>query len=483
MLMRGVFIAGLFAGAMNLSAWADVIEIQLPLVRSSRPIMIQGEIKYNQGGSVTFTHPKLGVLYLDPENVINKYKAKTPRQIFALDLQKAKKTGKADEVMKAAIWALHKGLLKEFYDSLGDVLKLDPQHKEAQRVLRLREEVFNKPVTADVTAQESYMRKKVRNSNMKVELSNHFMLLHDTPDRLPEGDLRKVVRAKSRVQLLEQVYETFLLKFYAQGVELEIPKERLMVVLFNDHKNYLTFATSLDPELQGASGFYMPTVNMAFFFDHGTIDPELKSVMKKLKEEKKEAIRNKDKDLVRLVNALDFLVTVDSENSDISVVSHECTHQMAANTGLFPRQVMIPAWVHEGLATYFEAPGDATWAGIGAVNEERIEFYRVLANQRDISNIDFIVGDKIFKHAANLGATLHGYAQAWALTHFLVENHFDKLMIYYRRIGEFPPDTMLAPDVLIEVFHDVFKEEMGQLESDWRIYMGQMQTDMEKIKG
>ena len=101
---------------------------------------------------------------------------------------------------------------------------------------------------------------------------------------------------------------------------------------------------------------------------------------------------------------------------------------MAGNTGLLPRHVRIPSWVHEGLATYFETPNGAMWSGIGAVNESRLSLYRALERDREHSNIGFIVGDQIFDYAGSLGAKLHGYGQAWALTHFLMEKHFDKFI-------------------------------------------------------
>ena len=41
-----------------------------------------------------------------------------------------------------------------------------------------------------------------------------------------------------------------------------------------------------------------------------------------------------------------MLVEIERENSDIEVVSHETTHQMAGNTGLLPRNVLIPSWTH-----------------------------------------------------------------------------------------------------------------------------------------
>jgi hypothetical protein len=187
------------------------------------------------------------------------------------------------------------------------------------------------------------------------------------------------------------------------------------------------------------------------------------------------------KDIVRLAESLKLLVVIEQESLDVEVVSHEATHQLAANTGLFPRHVRVPSWVHEGLAAYFESPNDGAWSGIGAVNRERLTYYRALANDREHSNIDFIVGDQIFDYAGSIGATLHGYGQAWALTHFLIERHFDEFIAYYKQLGEMPPDINLSPELLTTLFNRTFGEDRRALDSEWRGYMNQLRTDIELI--
>ena len=104
-------------------------------------------------------------------------------------------------------------------------------------------------------------------------------------------------------------------------------------------------------------------------------------------------------ELIRFARTLELLTQVAEEASDIEVVSHETTHQLAGSTGLLPRDVRVPQSAHEGLAAYFESPNDAAWAGIGAVNEERLGWYRALASDREHSNIDFTVSDQIFDYA------------------------------------------------------------------------------------
>jgi hypothetical protein len=478
------FIAVVSAWALGVgwggAARADLIEVQIP--QTPLGMMIQGEVTYNSGGSVTYRH-RLGTLTFDKGDIIKVHKARTPKWICNRDLEKARQKKDAAAIYEVALYALHRGLLPEFWTAVEEVLKIDPNHA-CKELKQFKADVIDKPVTADRAAQESYIKKIVRNANMRIEVSNHFLLLHDTPAKVsPDEKWQKKPRAQGRLELLEQVYETFLLKFKSMGVQMEIPQERLMVVLFNEYKSYLAFATSLDPSLQSASGFFDPKVNVSFFFDHGTRSEGAKEIRKLLPGLRSQAIKDRDGQYVRRLNAIEFLLAIDQENSDITVVSHECTHQMAANTGLLPRHVMIPSWVHEGLATYFEAPGDATWAGIGAANEERLTFYRALENDREHSNIDFIVGDKIFDHAASIATILHGYAQAWALTHFLVERHPQELVKFYRRLGEFPPDTSLSPEILVEVFNECFGDRRVELDSEWRLYMSNIKTETERILG
>ena len=376
---------------------------------------------------------------------------------------------------------MKKRLLKEFYTGVKKTLEINPRHEASLNVERLKEQM-DKPLP-DSAALEAELKKLIKNNKMKIARSPHFILLHDTPEKKIEG--RKRNRSEERLALLEQVYESFLLLFHAQDVELDIPRERMKVVLFNDHKDYLDFATGLSPTLASASGFWDPAMNVSFFYDHGS-DEQFAAMERLQKELQKMADAAKrartGKEGIRFVNTLGLLLDVAQENADIEVVSHEATHQMAGNTGLFPRHVMIPSWAHEGLATYFESPGDATWSGIGAVNEQRLEWYRMLESDREHSNIDFIVGDQIFDFALTHGGKLHGYGQAWAITHFLLENHLKEFIAYYRMLGELPPDIALSPELLTQIFDKAFGTDRKSLDAEWRSYMRTLKTDLQRLE-
>lgn len=461
-------------------ARADFVAYRVPRL-PGLVALLEGKVIVNPGRTVTLQH-RLGKIYMSRDDIEKIYNVDDFAVLFGRKLSKAKD---AEAAMEAARWALKHGLLTQFYIGVEKALQLDPQHADALKVLQLREKL--KQPLGSAQTEEAALRALVRNPGMKVELSDHFILLHDTPPTVPKNLNRNAKdrkpRAQERLELLEQVYESFLLRFYSQGVTLDVPQERLKVVLFNDERDYLRFATDLSPDLSSAIGFFQPDINISFFYDHTTSErfQTLRTLSAVLTAQYDEAFRNKDKDTIQLADTISLLVAIEQENADIEVVSHEATHQLAANTGLLPRQVRIPQWVHEGLATYFEAPDDATWSGMGAVNEQRLERYRYLLPDRVHSRIDFIVGDEIFKYAASHDGVLFGYGQAWALTHFLLERHFAEFLAYYRRLGEMPPDIIMSPQVLTMLFDDTFQSDRNTLDAEWHAYMRTLRTDLEII--
>src|SRR5205823_6460642 len=142
------------------------------------------------------------------------------------------------------------------------------------------------------------------------------------------------------------------------------------------------------------SGFWDPVGNVIYFCDVAT--SARFQLLARMRDEmrKREAsdAERREPDTVHHRKVLDFLMEVERENLDVTAVSHVGSHQMAGNTGIFPRRVAIPIWAREGLATYFEIPSDGAWAGIGAVSFERLNHYRPLADFDPMRyDIDFIV--------------------------------------------------------------------------------------------
>ncbi len=464
--------------ALTAAASADFVEYRLPGTGDS--VLMQGAARINPGATVSLTHPKFGTLHFALGDV-RVTKVPSTYSLFDRQLNAAIAARDADLAMRAADWALDKGLLHGFYKAVEKTLEYDPEHSRALTVMRVKQRL-EQPLP-ERTEEEDELRSLVQKSDMKIRRSAHYVLLYDTPDQVPEG--RKASRANERLELLERVFESFVLKFSSRGVELQLPSQRLQVVLFNKHEDYLNFATRLDPSLQSAAGFWDSRSNVAVFYDQASDSSfeVLRQLAGKYQQVRDDAIRRKlpnRAEIIRLANTMIQLVNIKQEDQDVSVVSHEATHQMAGNTGLLPRDARIPVWVHEGLATYFESPNDAVWAGIGAVNEQRLRWYRALESDRVHSNINFVVGDRIFRQARTHQAALHGYGQSWALTHYLMEHHFDRLIDYYRRLAELKADEEPTSEQLTEIFNQAFGPVRDTLDEQWRRYMASLQTDTDR---
>jgi len=455
--------------------------------RNDNRIVLQGTAVYQPGGNtVTYTHPNGTKVHFKAGDV-EVVKARTAKDEFNKRFAQAGKD--PDRLMKAGIWGLKKALLNDFYRVVEKVLDIDPKNDAALLVMNVKERL-REPLPENPQAEARFRSLLKRGKEqMRLEKSLHFMLLTDTPatlTKLEKEKGKKKNRAQERLELLEKVYESFILLFHAQDVPLEFPRERMMVVLFNDKEDFKDYSEGLSPTLSSAEGFWHPITNVSYFFDYGSSEQfkVLKTFMDDFQKLKAEARGSKDRDTINYVKVLELIMEVERENSDVSVVTHECCHQMAGNTGLFPRRVDNPRWVHEGLATYFEAPSGGTWAGIGAVSTERLVFYNALASRDKIhSSIEFVASDQIFDQAGGISTNvLLGYAHAWALTHFLIERYPKELAAFYGMIGDVAPDVQLSPELLMQLFMRAFGSDLQALNEDWRSYMRTIKTDLQLLR-
>lgn len=487
--MRRMFFSVCLLSAMLCSVVrGDILEYYPP--GSSQPLTLQGRVTVNPGRTVSFRHPKFGTIHFGLKDV-RFHEVPTTIRIADTNIKKAKDD--VEKSIEAARWALHHGHLDKFNKAASQAWNLDPNHPTVKRLVAMKRKM--KVNIPESKQREQEMQEIMKTpKSMKFLRSEHFLLLHDCAAAKPSYMNKLKSRAEQRLALLEQVYESFLLKYCLEGVDLNVPKERMMVVLFADRDNYLIFSKSLTPDAEKAAGFFHKIKNISVFYDQSTNDDMIKLLKFKveMRRAKKEAMRvraTNTKDIVHLVNALDLMIEVIRENQDIEVVSHETTHQMAGNTGLQPNDSTMPTWAAEGVATYFESPKEAAWAGIGAVNETRLAMYRTLQGNTQRSNINFIVSNRIFIQASSGEETLHAYAQAWALTHFLMTRHFDKLMKYYklagkRKLKDYKEIKTIEYFQFCQAdFDAIFGKDKSQLNREWRTYMNALKTDLELVLG
>src|SRR6185312_14893760 len=130
------------------------------------------------GGKVMYSHPEVGETLIFQPNQVEIKQAPTMTMLFNKMMKQAGKDPEA--VMQAAVWALKKGLLGESQHAVEKVISLDPQHEAALRIRELKKRIGVPLPEKNDAAIEKRLRKIVARSGMRVETSNHSLLLHDT---------------------------------------------------------------------------------------------------------------------------------------------------------------------------------------------------------------------------------------------------------------------------------------------------------------
>jgi hypothetical protein len=155
-----------------------------------------------------------------------------------------------------------------------------------------------------------------------------------------------------------------------------------------------------------------------------------------------------------------------------ATVIHEATHQTAFNTGIHSRYTPPPTWVAEGLATMFEAPGvynsRAFTRQSDRINRGRFEDFRKLVRpQHDPKVISGLVAsDDLFRR--NPAAA---YAEAWALSFFLVETDSGKFAAYLMRTAQRPPFERYTAAQRQADFTAVYGDDWRMLEARFVRFM------------
>jgi len=452
---------------------ADFVSYRLP--GTKLVATFEGKTKVLGGRLLEFTHPTFGtmILNLDDTTIV---KAPTRQEEFKRLLNKASKSKQIEDYLEAARQALKRGLLKEFYECCSAAYKIDPENATVKRLVEARKKV--KQPLGDSAEVEKALRETTGLSNLKVEISSHYVLLHDTSDK----KIGSKTRWQARIELLEMVFESYFMKFALDGIVLEPPKEHMMVLLFAEEKDFHRYSTLLSPELKMAAGFWSPKDNISVFYDQGTT-PTMKQLTAVAEEMQKSKLKARgtaiSQDMAHLANSFELIIKVAREESDIEVVSHEATHQLAGNSGLLSRGKIGARWAHEGLAGYFETPAGAGWGGIGAVNQTRLLDYRIVANDPRRNKLELVISDRLFYVARSQDEAVEAYGPAWALTYFLMETRFEKLVAYYQVCSQFEDD--LPPNNRISAFATIFGD-VRSLEREFHLFMETLKTDKDRIR-
>ncbi len=158
-----------------------------------------------------------------------------------------------------------------------------------------------------------------------------------------------------------------------------------------------------------------------------------------------------------------------------AVIIHEATHQAAFNTGVHNRYSVPPLWVIEGLATMFEAPGvhkSRTHRQLDdRVNQGRLREFRQHVEPKHEPEllVELISSDKMFKVDAT-----SAYAEAWALTFFLMETRPRQYAKYLKQTTARKPFSEYSAAQRMSDFTAIFGDNWPMFQARFLRFMAQL---------
>jgi len=229
----------------------------------------------------------------------------------------------------------------------------------------------------------------------------------------------------------EDLFRSFVQYFSARGWQLTEPRFPLIAVIYPREADFWQQATREGLQrTPGVLGYYSPVTNRILMFDAATTG-----------------------------SGYDW--TTNSET-----IIHEAAHQSAFNTGVHTRFGDPPRWVVEGLGTMFEARG--VWQSrtypnqMDRVNRDRLSVWRRYAKGRRQTDAiaQLVASDRIF--AADPDGA---YAEAWALSFFLIESAPKKYIEYMAKTAARPAFADYSGPKRLQDFTDVFGSDLTMLDA------------------
>ena len=218
--------------------------------------------------------------------------------------------------------------------------------------------------------------------------------------------------------LLERLYTAFHTFWTRKGFDLAEPDSRLVAVIFADEASYRQY---LHAELGGNGGqmigYFNLLTNRVNMYDlTGTQSGGRANRL------------GSSAQINQVLSAPDAV-------RNVATIVHEATHQIAFNCGLHTRLSDCPLWFSEGIAVFCETPDLRSakgWSGMGGVNPMRLPQFRPVSPPAAATRCGrSSATDKRFRDRSHC---LDAYAEAWALTYFLIRQHSKQYVEYLRML-------------------------------------------------
>ncbi len=256
-------------------------------------------------------------------------------------------------------------------------------------------------------------------------------------------------KAQEYARLFDEIYRSFHGYFSVRGFRIAAPEFPLVAIIFPDHKSFDQYCQQDGfRAFRGLMGYYKRDSNRVALFDSSAPQTAMS-------------------ELQTVENGESIEASIQAGLADTMI--HEATHQVAFNTGLHSRIGHNPKWIVEGLATVFESPGIRASSSnrgkaMNRINKERYVWFQnfVQSRRKPKSLATFVSSDRVFQSAA-----LDGYAEAWALSFYLIETRPAKYAKYLKTIATRDPMKDYSAKDRLDDFQSAFGSDFEMLEADF----------------
>ncbi len=403
--------------------------------------------------------------------------------------RRAALAGDAGARFAAAWWALENGLTPQAEALLREAHAADPKHQPTARLVAMLDRL-NQPCTdPDLEPLRSALGR-----SFEVARGPHVVLLHQ----------HGAADVAERIDLLERVARGYYLMVASQGLELPVPRGRMVSAWFAEQSDYQSFLHAQNAGVfQSTRGYFHPTLNAVVAYDARSGGEQKKgreAVSARRREwqsltervdqlppsgrlriefpgepiqtlnrtEARVLLRRLERELSRR----QLLLEMDRRAIDLGTAAHEMVHQLVAVSGLAPRHDVFPAWLHEGLAAQFEVIRGGRWAGISRAHDLRLPDWRSV---HPPPRLAALIRDEGFGR----GYQRDLYAGSWALVFYLRERHPRRFFSYIDLLRAPAQSESPGPDRTVRLFKAVFGADLESLNRDWHRSLETLETPLE----
>lgn len=280
-------------------------------------------------------------------------------------------------------------------------------------------------------------------AGFKIHATKHYLICYNTSPAYAQW-----VGA-----LYERLFSAFFNYWSRRGAELHEPEFPLPVIVYNSQAGYAVHAQrELGDSAKTIIGYYSLMTNRVTMYDLTGL----------------EAGRAPGGSAARI----NQLLSQPGSERTVATIVHEATHQLAFNSGLQKRLADIPFWLSEGLAIYFESPdlkSSTGWRNIGGVNRPNLLNFQKYAARRPADSLNrLITDDARFRDPA---AVSDAYAEAWALSYFLLRTRNEAYVKYLRALYAQTPLLSFTADERLAEFKKHFGDDLTALDAEFVKYM------------